>query len=102
MNGRKTVTRKELLREEREKILGLAHEHGVRSVKVFGSAATGRETKSSDVDFLVEVEPGCSLLDLGGLQADLEVLLGCKVDIVTQNGLRPRLRPRVLREAVSI
>lgn len=97
-----TVTKRELIREERDRILGLARQHGVKSVRVFGSVATGRETQDSDVDFLVEVEPGSSLLDLGGLQVDLEELLRCKVDLVTAKGLRARVRPRVLQEAVSV
>lgn len=96
------MTKQQLIREQRDRILGLARQHGVTSVKVFGSVATGRETRDSDVDFLVEVEPGRSLLDIGGLQVDLEELLRCKVDVVTANGLRARLRTRVLQEAVSV
>jgi len=56
----------------------------------------------ADVDFLVELEPGRSLLDLGGLQYELERLLGCSVDVVTERGLRARIRERVLREAVPV
>ena len=96
------MTKQELVRNQRQQILRLAREHGARSVKLFGSVATGRETGGSDVDFLVEMDPGRSLLDLGGLQVDLETLLGCKVDVVTEKGLRTRLRPRVLQEAVSV
>ena len=54
------------------------------------------------MDFLVELEQGRSLLDLGGLQMELEAILACRVDVVTPNGLRERLRPNVLREAVAI
>ena len=96
------MTKQELVREQRSRILGLARQHGVKSVRVFGSVATGRETQDSDVDFLVEVEPGRSLFDLGGLQVDLEELLRCKVDVVTPKGLRARLRSRVLEEAVAV
>lgn len=99
---RRIVTKQELVREQRSRILGLARQHGVKSVRVFGSVATGRETQDSDVDFLVEVEPGRSLFDLGGLQVDLEELLRCKVDVVTPKGLRARLRSRVLEEAVAV
>ncbi|MCS6940336.1 MAG: nucleotidyltransferase domain-containing protein, partial [Roseiflexus sp.] len=56
----------------------------------------------SDVDFLVQMEPGRSLFDLGGLQYDLEQLLGCRVDVVTEQGLKMRLREEVLREAVAL
>ena len=70
--------------------------------RVFGSVARGQGTESSDVDLLVKTGPGCSLFDLGGLLEDLQELLGCRVDLVTEDGLKPRLRARVLREAVSL
>ncbi len=54
------------------------------------------------MDFLVELEPGRSLLDLGGLQVELERVLGCRVDVVTPKGLRERIRARVLAEAVAV
>ena len=69
---------------------------------MFGSAARGEADARSDVDFLVDLEPGRSLLDLGGLLVDLEKLLGCKVDVVTEKGLRERIRERVLNEAISL
>lgn len=96
------MTKQELVKGHRDRILSLARNRRVKSVRVFGSVAKGSDVPGSDVDFLVEAEPGCSLLDLGGLQADLEALLGCKVDVVTPNGLRSRLRPHVLEEAVAI
>ncbi len=64
--------------------------------------ARGEADPSSDVDFLVEMEPGRSLFDLGGLLMDLQELLNCKVDIVTEKGLRERIRERVLKEAISL
>ncbi len=64
--------------------------------------ARGEADASSDVDFLVEMEPGRSLFDLGGLLMDLQELLNCKVDIVTEKGLRERIRERVLKEAISL
>lgn len=96
------MTRHQLLKNQRERILALCREYGVVSIKLFGSAARGDEDHDSDVDFLVELEPGRSLLDLGGLQMELEALLNCKVDVVTPNGLRQRLRKHVLKEAVAI
>jgi predicted nucleotidyltransferase len=89
----------ELLEEKREEILSVASEHGARDVRVFGSVARGESDRESDIDFLVELEPGRSLLDLGGLQMDLESLLGCRVDVVTEGGLYWLLRRRILKEA---
>jgi hypothetical protein len=92
----------ELVRSRREEILALAARHGARDVRIFGSAARGEDDGRSDVDFLVDMEPGRSLLDLGGLLMDLEELLGREVDVVTVNGLHSRIRDRVLREAVAV
>jgi uncharacterized protein len=92
----------ELLRTRREEILRIAAKHGAHNVRVFGSVARGEADETSDVDFLVEMEPGRSLLDLGGLLIDLEGLLGRPVDVVTERGLKPRIRPRVLSEAVAL
>ncbi len=92
----------ELLQEKRKDILEIAVRHGARNVRVFGSAARGEADEKSDLDFLVEMEPGRSLLDLGGLLMDLRDLLGCEVDVITERGLKPRIRDRVLREAVAL
>ena len=73
-----------------------------RRVRVFGSVARGEADAESDVDFLVELDPGRSLLDLGGLQFELEALLGRPVDVVTERGLKARIREQVLREAVAV
>ena len=91
-----------LLKAKRQEILQLAAQYGARSIRVFGSIARGEATSESDVDFLVEMEEGRSLLDVGGLLADLETLLGRKVDIVEPEGLHWYIRDRVLREAVSL
>jgi uncharacterized protein len=90
------------LAEQRAEIIRLAQEHRASDVRVFGSVARGENTEASDVDLLIRTQPGCSLLDLGGLLADLEDLLHCHVDLVTDDGLKPRLRERVLREAVAL
>jgi len=71
-------------------------------VRVFGSAARGQAGIESDIDFLVELDPGRSVLDLGGLQMDLQAMLGIHVDVVTPKGLRPRIRESVLREAIPL
>lgn len=93
---------KEHLKSKREDILQLAAKHGAYNVRVFGSVARGEADAKSDVDFLVEMEPGRSLFDLGGLLMELQDLLGCPVDIVTDKGLRHRIRERVLTEAVPL
>ncbi len=88
--------------QHRVDILRLAERYHASDVRVFGSVVRGDNTQASDVDVLVKTRPGCSLLDLGGLLEDLQELLGCRVDLVTEDGLKPRLRARVLREAVPL
>lgn len=92
----------EELQRRRNEILGLASRYGASNVRVFGSVARGEADARSDVDFLVEMEKGRSLLDLGGLLMDLQELLGKPVDVVTEKGLKTRIRDRVLREAVPL
>jgi predicted nucleotidyltransferase len=90
------------LAERRAEILGLAERYRTGEVRVFGSVARGENTEDSDVDLLIKPQQGCSLFDLGGLLEDLQELLGCRVDLVTEDGLKPRLRDRVLKEAVRL
>lgn len=80
----------------------IASRNRARKVRVFGSVARGDADSASDVDILVEMEPGSSLLDMGGLLMDLQDLLKCQVDVVTEKGLRERILERVLKEAVAI
>lgn len=89
----------QLVKEKREEILRIAARHGARNVRVFGSVVRGEAGDQSDIDFLVEFEPGHSLLDQAGMVNDLEDLLGCKVDVVTEGGLYWLLRRRILNEA---
>ncbi len=89
----------ELLETKREVILDTAARHGAYNVRVFGSVARGEADEESDVDFLVNMETGRSLFDLGALLMDLQDLLARDVDVVTEAGLRPRIRQRVLSEA---
>ena len=89
-----------LLKSRREEILSIAARHGARNVRVFGSVARGEDDDKSDIDLLVEFESGRSLLDHAGLWLELQDLLGCKVDVVSERGIKPRIRERVLREAV--
>ncbi len=91
-----------LLQQNRERVLETAARYGAYNVRVFGSVARGEATASSDIDFLVSMEPGRSLMDLGGLLYELQNLLGVNVDVVTEKGLRARFRELVLREAIPL
>ena len=71
-------------------------------MRVFGSVARGTAAKDSDLDLLVDMEPGCDLFDLVALKREMEEALGLKVDVLTENSLSPYLRERVLREAVPL
>jgi predicted nucleotidyltransferase len=84
---------------KRSEILALAALHGCRDVRVFGSWARGTAQPESDVDLLVDVEPGRSKLDIVALWDDLTALLGCRVDLVTDGGTSPYLRERIYAEA---
>ena len=90
---------KELLAKKREEILRIAANRGAYNVRIFGSVVRDDARPSSDVDFLVDLEPERSLLDVGGLLMDLENLLGVEVDIVTVEGLHWYIRDRVIAEA---
>ena len=92
----------ELLKAKRNEILDLTAKHGATKVRLIGSVARREETQESDIDFLVEIESDRSLLDHAALILDLEALLGRKVDIASDRGLRPRVRERVLKEAVPL
>jgi predicted nucleotidyltransferase len=89
----------EQINEKREEILRIAASHGARNVRIFGSVARGDADESSDIDFLVEMEPNRSLLDLGALLTDLRELMGRRVDVVSEKGLYWLLRRRILKEA---
>jgi predicted nucleotidyltransferase len=89
----------ELLKAKREQILQIAAKHGARNVRVFGSVAHGEAGPESDVDLLVDVGPEPSPFFPGGLLADLEELLGRRVDVLTENALHWYIRDRILREA---
>ena len=90
------------VRSRRKQILEAAAKHGVTGIKLFGSVARGESREGSDVDFLVEMEDGRSLMDLGELLMDLEDLLGCKVNLVEPEGLHWYIKDRILTEAVSL
>jgi predicted nucleotidyltransferase len=92
----------ELLRAKRDEILRVATKHGARNVRVFGSVARGEADEESDIDLLVEFEPGRSLLDHAALWLELQDVLGRTVDVVSDRGIKPRIRNRVLSEAVPL
>ena len=91
--------RSHCVQARREEILAIAARRGASNLAVFGSVTRGEASDASDVDILVDLEAGRSLLDLGGLLMDLRESLGRDVDVVTRAGLRPRIRDRVLAEA---
>lgn len=92
----------ELIGPQRDVILRIAEKHGASNVRVFGSVARGEAGPDSDVDLLIDAGAITSAWFPGGLVADLEAVLGRRVDIVTERGLLPDLRPHVLREAVPV
>lgn len=92
----------ELLKAKREQILALAAKAGAANVRVFGSAARGDDREESDLDLLVDWSPEASLGDVGGLVADLQELLGKRVDVISAQQLHPRSRRDVLAHARPI
>lgn len=92
----------QVLQTNRDAILQAARKHGAYNVRIFGSVARGEARPDSDIDFLINLEPGRSLLDRAALILELEALLGCKVDVANERGLRQRIRHRVLQEAVPL
>ncbi len=92
----------QLIIEKRSDILAAASRHGARKVRVFGSMARGDAGPGSDVDFLVDLEEGRDLFDLGALLMDLQDLLQRKVDTLTEEALHHRIRDRILEEAVTL
>ena len=91
-----------LIKYRKKQILRMAEKHGIENVRIFGSFSRGTPGPESDVDFLVELGEGHTLLDLGGFMMDLKELLGRKVDVVTKEGLHWYIRDDVLREARPI
>lgn len=91
-----------LLHELRDPVLRVADAYGAHEVRVFGSVARQQDGPASDVDLLVTLEPGRTLLDLAGLELALEALLGCRVDVATPSTLREPVRTAALREAVPL
>ena len=87
------------LASQRQRVLALAAARGASDVRVFGSIARGADHDGSDIDLLVDLPAGTSLLHIVGLQLDIENALGVKVDLCTEPELHPELRERILAEA---
>ena len=87
---------------KRRQVLRLAAAHGATNVRVFGSLARGDAGAGSDIDLLVKLERGRSLLDIVALKQDLEDLLGRKVDVLTEPSISPYMRDQILGEAVNL
>jgi predicted nucleotidyltransferase len=96
------VTLSDLARTRREEIIRLAARHGARNVRVFGSVARGDDSASSDIGLLVELDPDRTLMDLGGLLMELQTLLCVRVDVATEEMLRPKVRTRALADAIPL
>ncbi len=92
----------EMLRERRAEIMRLAREHGIYNLRLFGSTVRDESQSDSDIDLLVDVEEGRTLLDYVAFKQDLEELLGCRVDLATEDALHWTIRDQVLAEAVSV
>ncbi len=88
--------------KNREKLNAIFAEYGVKKAAVFGSVARGEQTKKSDIDFLIELEDGRTLFDLGGLKVDLEKILNKKVDLVEYGAIRPLFKKQILKDEISI
>jgi len=94
---------KQLLLEKREEILQIAAQHGAHNVRIFGSVARQEDDKQSDIDFLIDYDLNkISPWFPSGLMQDLQSILGCKVDVFTVEGLKDRIRERVLDEAIEL
>jgi uncharacterized protein len=92
----------QVLGGRRAEVLRIATGHGARNVRVFGSLARGDARPDSDLDILISLEPGRSLLDIVAIKQDLEDLLGRNVDVVTEAAISPYIRDQVLKDAVGL
>ncbi len=90
------------LENKRNEILSIAASHGARNVRVFGSRARGEQKRDSDLDILVTIDDNATLLDIVAIKQDLEDLLGCKVDVLTEDAISPYIRADVLKEAIPL
>lgn len=92
----------EFIKLNRSRILEIAKSHGAFNIRLFGSVVKGTSKENSDVNLLVAMEPGSSLLDIIAIKQDLEDALGNRVDVVTENSLSPYIKDKILREAINL
>ena len=92
----------QIIREKRDAMLEIARRYGAHDIRVFGSVARGDAAENSDLDLIVRFEPGRSLFDHGGLIMDLQDLLGVRVDVVSEGGMRERFRNHVMKEVIPL
>lgn len=90
------------IEEIKEKIIPILRKHQVKRAGIFGSVTTGKTTKKSDVDILVELGNKISLLEFVGIKYEMEDLLGTKVDLVEYQAIKPRLQNRIMAEEIRI
>jgi len=90
------------IKDKRREILRIAASHGAENVRVFGSAARGEAGPNSDLDILIKLAPGRTLLDIVAIKQDLQDLLGFDVDVVTEASISPHIKEQVLKEAASL
>ena len=102
MEQNEAVALEELRGSKRDQILQLADSYGARNLRVFGSVARGDSSAASDIDFLVDLDPERTLMDLGGLLMDMQSILGAPVDLATEKMLRPKVLLQALRDAVPL
>ncbi|MBI2066614.1 MAG: nucleotidyltransferase family protein [Deltaproteobacteria bacterium] len=93
---------KNILETNRNQVMGLARRHGAKNIRIFGSVARGEAQLDSDIDLLVEMESGRTLLDLVSFWQEIEDLLGRKVDVLTDGGISPYLKDQIYSEAVPL
>jgi predicted nucleotidyltransferase len=96
------MNRHDILKNKREEILDITNRYGAKNIRLFGSILREEIKEKNDIDFLVEMEKGRSLIDIIAIKQDLEDLFGCKVDVVTDFSLSPYIRDEVLRQAINL
>ena len=93
---------KQLIQKKRNEIIAVAAKHDAHNIRVFGSVVRGEAGPDSDIDFLIDVDPNTSSWFPAGLILDLERILHCRVEVVTEKALNPLIREYVLSEAVAL
>jgi uncharacterized protein len=92
----------DILKQHRDELIAIAAKYGVKNLRVFGSVVRGESSEQSDIDFLASLDRGVTLMKMSALRRELEALLGCRVDIISDNGLHERIKDKILSEAVPL